>query len=235
MLSGTILNDNMKKIAFFDFCETLVNFQTADAFVEYVVKMNGSGYMRFLEIFIILLRKVRVIAIFNKSFPNMAIEKKIKLLQIRGFAYDKLDNLAELFYKEMIKPNLIKPMIEEMVRLMKQDFEVCLVSAGYSIYLKYFAEEYRIKYVLATEIAFDRSGNRCLGTIVGKDCSRLEKVKRIMANFDFKSINFKESISYSDSFTDLPLLKLTGRGVVVSRELSQHWIYQYQFKEILWN
>ena len=31
------------KIAIFDFCETLVNYQTADYFVEYTLKKNNRG------------------------------------------------------------------------------------------------------------------------------------------------------------------------------------------------
>jgi HAD superfamily hydrolase (TIGR01490 family) len=235
MLSGVILIDKMKKLAFFDFCDTLVSFQTADAFVDYVRKMEGNTYMRFLDLVLIVLIKIRIIAAFNKFLPDAALGKKIKLLQLKGFTYEKLNNLAAIYYQEMIRPNLVKPVMAEMQRLAQQDYEICLVSAGYSIYLKYFTEEHQIKHIISTEIAFDQSGNYCHGIILGKDCIRDEKVSRLKTYFAGQKVNYKESISYSDSKTDLPLLLLVGKGVVVSRANSQSWTHQYNFKEIIWD
>ena len=225
----------MKKLAFFDFCDTLVSFQTADAFIDYIRKTEGNSYMRLLNLVQIILRKAKVIAFFNKFFHDSAISKKVKLLQIRGFTYEKLNNLAAFYYQEKIKPNLIKPVMEEMQRLAKENFEICIASAGYSIYLKYFAEEHHVKHIISTEISFDKIKNRCLGTISGKDCIKVEKINRLKTYFAGQKINYNESIAYSDSKTDLPLLILTGKGVVVSRAVPQSWTHQYKFKEIIWS
>jgi HAD superfamily hydrolase (TIGR01490 family) len=229
------LNGKLQKLAFFDFCETLVSFQTADAFVDYVRKKEGNSFMRFLDMILIVLRKVRLIAVFNKFFPDATLGKKIKLMQLRGFTCEKLSNLAAFYYREMIRPNLIKPVMAEMQGLSRQEYEICLVSAGYSIYLKYFAEEYHIKHIISTEIAFDRPGNRCRGTFSGRDCVHVEKINRIKDYFEWQNVNYAESISYSDSITDLPMLLLAGKGVVVSRANSQSWRHKYKFKEIIWN
>jgi phosphoserine phosphatase len=56
-----------------------------------------------------------------------------------------------------------------------------------------------------------------------------------MSWFADSDVNYNESIAYSDSTSDLPLLLLAGKGVVVSRGKSQPWIKQYGFKEIIWN
>ena len=235
MLFGNILNSEMKKLAFFDFCDTFVSFQTADAFVDYVRRKNGTLYMKYLNIFLLTLKKIRIIAFFNKFFPKAIFEKKIKLLQLRGFTFKKLNSLASMYYKDMIKPKLIKQVIAEMQRLKKQDYEICLVSAAYSIYLKYFAEEYKIKHIISTEIDFNNTNKRCRGIISGKDCIHIEKVKRIDAYFAEHKVNYNVCISYTDSITDLPLLLLTGKGVVVSHNYPQLWINKYKFKEIIWN
>ncbi|MCF8380662.1 MAG: HAD-IB family hydrolase [Bacteroidales bacterium] len=225
----------MQKLALFDFCDTLVGFQTADAFVDYVRKKDGNLYMKFLNLTLKVLIKLRIIAVSNKFFPSAGASKKIKLLQLKGFNIDKLNKLGEFFYIEMIKPKLITPVMEEMRGLAQRKYEVCIVSAGYSTYLKYFTEEYGIKHLISTEIAFDRRGKACLGRISGKDCMYAEKVNRIKAIFTDQDVNYEESISYSDSITDLPMLLLTGKGVVVSRDNSQSWSHQYKFKEIIWD
>lgn len=235
MLPENILKGSLKKLAFFDFCETLVSFQTADAFVDYVRKKDGTPRMLWLDKLLSILIKFRIIAVFNKLSPNATLGKNLKLLQLRGFSYAKLDQLAALYYQEMIKPNLIKPLIAEMQRLAQLDYEIILVSAGYSIYLKYFAADYQITNILSSEIAFKKPGNLCSGIILGKDCIRAEKVKRIDVFFAFQHIDYSECISYSDSISDLPMLQLTGKGVVVSRNQTQAWSHENNLKEIIWN
>ena len=224
----------MKKLALFDFCETLVNFQTADAFIDYVRQNESNLYMRFLNTILIALSKAKVIAFLNKLFPHSGISKRIKLLQLRGFTFNKLDKLAKLYYREVIKPNLIDTLVSKMKECTQQDYEVSIVSAGYSLYLKFFTKDFNIKHLIATELEFDKTGKRCLGTISGKDCFHAEKINRINAYFNGQKIDYKRSVSYSDSRADLPLLKMTGQGVVISRNRSQVWSNLYKFKEIIW-
>jgi HAD superfamily hydrolase (TIGR01490 family) len=225
----------MIKLAFFDFCETLVSFQTADAYVDYIRNVEGTFYMRFLNGIYVLLCKTRITGVMNKLFPDSAFGKRMKLLQLRGFEYRDLDRLAALYYRDMIKPNQIDTVMSEMKNLVQNGYEICLVSAGYSIYLKYFSDEYKIRHLISTEIGFDKSGYRCLGTISGKDCINLQKVKRIKNYFNDQDINFHESLAYSDSISDLPVLLLAGKGVVVSRSTSQSWSSDHNLKEILWD
>jgi HAD superfamily hydrolase (TIGR01490 family) len=227
------LKDKIQKLGIFDFCETLVSFQTADAFIDYVRKIEGTFFMRFLEKALFILIKVKLIAAFNKFFPDLSIGKRLKLLQLRGFTFEKLDNLACLYFRDTIKPNLIDPILEEMRKLAQQGYEICLVSAGYSIYLKYFACENHINHIISTEIAFNN--NRCNGTMLGKDCINNEKVIRIKKYFADQNVDFHDSISFSDSITDLPLLLFAGQGVVISHNQSQKWCHQYNFKEIVWS
>lgn len=225
----------MKKIALFDFCKTLVSFQTADVFIDYVRMKDGNTYMKVLDVILRCLIKSRIIALLNIFFPGFAPSKKIKLLQLRGYKFEKLKNLAESFYRERIQPNLIMSVITEMQSLSKQDYEICLVSAGYSIYLNYFAKDYHIKHIISTEIGFDKNGIRCLGSISGKDCIHVEKVNMLKTYFAGQNVNYNDSISYSDSISDLPMLLLTGKGVVVSQSISQSWSHHYKFKEIIWS
>jgi HAD superfamily hydrolase (TIGR01490 family) len=234
MLSGDILNSRLKNLALFDFCETLVSFQTADAFVDFVRSIDGNFFMKLLNAVSIGLQKTRITLILNKFFPDVSLEKKLKLFQLRGFTYNRLNNLSEQYYREMIKPNLIDVMVDEMKVLAEQNYEICIVSAGYSIYLKYFVEEYHIKHLISSEIAFSKSGTLCRGIISGRDCISKEKVNRVMKFFNGQDINFNESIAYSDSIKDLPILLLAGKGVVVSKANSQKWFNKYQFREIIW-
>lgn len=224
----------MKKVAFFDFCETLVNFQTADTFVDYVRGKNGGFYMRLLDIILVLLVNTRLIIFMDWILPDRSFRKKVKLLQLKGYKKESLEKLAESYYIEMIKPNFISCLIAEMQKKVKQNFDICIVSAGYSIYLKYFVEDHNIKHLISTEINFNHKRGRCLGTFYGKDCINNEKVNRIYAHFATQDVNYEESTSYSDSISDLPMLSMTGEGIVVSKSESQLWSHKYKLKEIIW-
>lgn len=235
MSSGNILSNKLRRIGFFDFCETLVSFQTADAYVDFVRKTEGNFRMRIINSILIFLGKVRILQLFNKFFPGISLEKRLKLLQLRGLKHSRLSNLATQYYRTMIKPVLIGEVIREMQDLKEQNYEICIVSAGYSIYLKQFAEEFGIQHIISSEIAFDNKMSVCRGTIDGKDCTNIEKVNRIKTYFFGQSINYEGCISFSDSITDLPMLKLTGKGVVVSKNKPQQWSSKYKFKEIIWS
>ncbi len=225
----------MRKLALFDFCDTIVGFQTADAFVDYARRRKDNTVMKSINFLFVVLQRIKVFALLNRFFPGAGLGKKVKLMQLRGLSYNELDNLAASFYKDIIRPAFIKPVMDEMRHLQKQGFDIGIVSAGYSIYLKYFAEEYHVEHLIATEICFGHPGNLCRGTISGEDCMHDEKVIRIQRYFQGGNVNYKESISYSDSKSDLPLLKLTGTGVVVSHLHSQIWSRENNLKEIIWS
>lgn len=223
-----------RKVAFFDFCETIVNFQTANAFIDYVRKYDGTFYMKLLNFFYILLSKLRVFAIANKIIPSNSYSKKIKLLQLKGFTYERLDNLAESYYAEKLSTSLISPVMKEMENLGNQGFEICIVSAGYSIYLKYFALHHGIKHIIGTELDFKEGKNICRGRIRGKDCINDEKPFRIKSYFEKEKVDYLNSIAFSDSISDLPMLKMVGNGVVISKDVSRQWSIKHQLREIIW-
>ena len=225
----------MRKIAFFDFCRTLVKFHTADAFVDFVRETEGSFCMKLQDILLNVLFRTRIILILNKLIPGSGFSKRMKLLQLKGFKSDRLEKLAENFYTKEIKPNLISTIVDEMQRLSRNGYEICIVSAGYSIYLDYFARDFNIEHVIATDIAFNTKNNLCTGKISGKDCYNIEKVKMTKEYFRGQDVNYCESISYSDCISDLPLLLLSGQGVVVSEGTPQQWSNIYEFKEIIWD
>jgi HAD superfamily hydrolase (TIGR01490 family) len=222
----------MKKLALFDFCETLVSFQTAGRFVDFVRAKLGSRRMLKLEELRVKSKALRFTAVANKLLPHYNFDKRLHLYQLKGLSKQKLDDLARQYYQEVIAPNLIPEMIDHLKEKLKEGFTVSIVSGGYSIYLNYFAEQYGISDVIASEIGFDKHGI-CTGRIKGSDCMYHYKIEKLSNHFVATLIDLKESIAYSDSITDLPLLRWTGKGVVVSSEKSQAWAKDNGLSEIV--
>lgn len=227
-----MVNASNKDLILFDFCETLVDFQTADAFVDFVRDNVDSPRMKFWEQILNLLLKLKIIAICYKLFPRKSIEKRIKLFQLKGLDELVLKEMAGLYYSNVIKQRFIPETIELLQDFIKNNLKVIVISGGYSIYLKYFCQEFNISNLFATEIKFNK--NKCTGAIKGLDCLFENKViilERSNINFNL----FENKIVFTDSPTDLPLLNWANIGYVVSRNKNQRWATEKNFKQIIWS
>lgn len=219
----------MKKVALFDFCETLVDFQTADAFVDFTRNRYGTWWMCLLHYFHILGYKTKVIHLISSAFPDKSINKRIILYQLKGLKREIVYKSAKEFYYERIKPHFISVMINEFKKQCQECQAVYIVSGGYDVYLQYFIEDFCIskQNLICTEIKF--KNDICCGTIEGADCIRHEKVRRL------ESLSLKKkryTIAYSDSQSDLPFLNWADVAYVVRNKKKNNWNFKY--KEIIW-
>ncbi len=223
----------MQPLALFDFCETLVSFQTAGAYVDFVRKKSAAAKMQQLNRIRMQLKKLKIITLMNKFFPYSNIEKKIELYQLKGCSKKMLEQYAAEYYENKIAPCLIPELVTEINHRKNEGYELAIVSGGYSIYLQYFARAFNIPHIIATDIEFDHN-NICTGKIKGQDCMYQHKINRVEDYFFSANLDKKNVIVYSDSITDLPLLKWAGTAVVVSKNETQSWAMQQRFSEIIW-
>ena len=217
------------RIAVFDFCETIADFQTATAFVDYTRQHSRHASIRLRHVLFVFLVKSQLVRLFDAATGHRhSTGKLLKLKELRGLTQAETERMALQFYKERVKPHLIGPIVKEMQRLQGEGWSVGLSSGGYDVYLKHFVQDYGLDFCQCSELAF-RNG-RCTGKVVGKDCMRQEKVRRLNAAFGEGA----GAVAYSDSPSDLPLLQWAERGVVVSHGWHQNWIEKYHFEEIIW-
>ena len=228
------MQHNVKKIAFFDFCETIVSIQSADLFIDYVRSQISGKKMNSLEIFrryLVKFHFFKFLNLFTKK--SILIHKKLKLLQLKGKKEAIIDELAYKYYQDLIKPKLNNQITDEIMNKKKLGYRIIIISGGYSIYIKYFAKEYGIDDIISTEIKM--KNNICKGSICGIDCMNENKIKKIISHIkNINSYDLKKSYAYSDSITDLPLLKFVGNGVVVNN-VHQKWALKNKFEEIILN
>lgn len=219
----------MNKIAFFDFCETIANFQTADAFIDYVRSKEKRRSVYFYYKLYTLFRTFRIIQLLSIIFPKKSINKKMYALQLRGIQLKELELLAERYYYEKVRPNLIVATINELINLRNNNVRIVLVSGGYDLYLKHFAKEYGILESDIISTSFKISNGRCTGLFNGNDCLYEEKVKRLNEHYkEYKCC----SIAFSDSKSDLPMLEWANEAIVVRERNKNKW--NNNFKELVW-
>ena len=221
------------RIAIFDFCETLVPYQSADAFVNYVI--DGKKSLR-----ICLVRLARRFVsipfaheLFAKLFPVPTIEKRLLVYLLKGEKYTDLCERAEAFYKQKIVPSLIPEIKTILLSRLQSDWKVFIVSGGIDLYLNHLSDDFDIAphNIISTHLEFDSKGI-CRGKILGLDCMGKNKLLNVEIMKDKQ--NYIEV--YSDSRSDLPLLMWADEAFVVRESSKKSWVkqYNYDFKEIIW-
>lgn len=215
----------MMKLALFDFCETLVNFQTADVFVDYTLRMYGR-YKKYY----ILANKSIFVNFLNRYWK---LKKKIHLFFLRGLTEEELVHAAKGFYLEYIEPNTFNCMKKIILDYKNNGYKTYIISGGYTIYIDLYAKNNGIDGIIANEFMYKISKGRKVftGFICEKDCMGNEKIKRLERVF--KNINIDESISFSDSPTDKPVLDWADKGVLVSKYKEREFAVENSYDQIV--
>ena len=203
-----------KDLVLYDFCGTLVDFQTANAYVNYVIsrkglKKNMTDYAR--SIF----NRLHLMPLLNRFHKRMSVNKSMLLYRLKGSSYQEMDAYAREFYEACIKPHLVQPIVTRLRNDIESGKVVAIVSGGYDIYIKYFAAEYNVPNLLSTSLLFENG--EFSGHIKKCDCMGCEKVRRLSDYFHTENVLnvFGEVTGYSDSESDLPMLLACSRRVVV--------------------
>ncbi len=185
------------RVALFDFCDTMVDFQTGNAFTQYVIAhANISLYKRI---------RYKIKHALNKKL------NKLHLLGCcAGLSRERMSKLALDYYYEIVRPRLIRATMDKLRHYQTQGYKIYLVSGGFDMYLQYFADEFNIDGIFATRVQF--KNDICTGKFDGPDCMGENKIKILQAFFGKNHI---DGVAFSDSPTDLPLLKFVSRGYVV--------------------
>ncbi len=206
------------KVALFDFCDTLVSFQTANAFAEYAIHRFKSRRV-FYSLYK-LVNKTKLISGLYYYFIGHGASKRIPLLFLKGIEKNELERIAHEFYNERIRPKFIAPVLEQMKKLQLDGCQTIIVSGGYNIYIDFFSKEYGIDCVLANEIIY--KNNRCVGKY-GEECMGKNKVARLASYLSLNDIDYQNSWAFTDDKSDIPLLELVQNKVVVSKGQHQYW------------
>lgn len=225
--------NNKKHIVLFDFCETLVNFQTADAFIDYCRDQLKLSIMYRKENLRKILIKSKVLKILERiTHSKYSIYKRNKLWQLKGLEETLLNELSLKYYDEIIKPNLIEKTCSILKKRIEQGDTIWIVSGGYGIYLKHFAKEFNVSNIISSNIEFVKG--YATGKLYGIDCMHDNKVKLLDLALESEK-DYTISASYSDSITDIPILSVAQKAYVISKSKHKTWVDNYKYEEIIWD
>jgi HAD superfamily hydrolase (TIGR01490 family) len=214
------MNHDIKKekLAVFDFCGTIANFQTFDPYLLFVL---GKAKRRRPVIEKRIVRSIieyidRVIHIFDNDFY---LHKYLLVWMTRGISEEELVEFGKQYYDECIKPNLISETISLIKQFQKEGYYMIIASAGSKYYIKHFADDY----------GFDKCITAEIGMINGQSTGRLitdcmgERKAFLLRNYA-KELEEMIEIIVSDSISDLPIFRMGKRKIVISKEKHQYWV-----------
>lgn len=220
----------MDKLALFDFCGTIVNYQTLGPYLEYVLANEAPTKHRilcnaaskfFFRVIDILIAKVGI---------HCFLYKLLMVRQLKGIPRSTLKKYGTEYYQQIVRNNLISETVDLLKKLREDGYRIVIVSAGSDLYIGDFAKEYRIKDLITAEFGF--ADEKCTGRLLF-ECMYEEKARRIN---DFIRELDKPclcEIACSDSVSDLPMLELCKRKIVISHGTHQQWVTE-DMEEIIW-
>ena len=113
----------IKKIAIFDFCETLVNFQTGDRFVFFAVnQLKSLTYnLRLLSFYI--KKRLKFFSIKRKLLNNNYMYEKYSLLKVlKGLKKETLIDIAIKYKDNILRNSIINESISFLNKLVHKTY-----------------------------------------------------------------------------------------------------------------
>lgn len=199
----------MDKLALFDVDYTLTRKETLMELFKYSIKVKKSN-IKYLP------RALFCGAMYGVKIYDEKQVKQCFLRFIKGFSKDQIEEMVEDFYKNRLSQILYSDGIEKLKELKAQGYKVVLISASPEFYLHKLYEIKEVDYIIGTRFKFEE--NIFVGMMDGNNCKGEEKVVRLNEfikenNLD---VDYENSHMYSDSLSDLPLLKLVGNPHLIN-------------------
>lgn len=199
----------MEKLAIFDIDYTLTKKETSIELYKYMLKRDRK-LLRYLPSYIItgLFYAIKVY--------NAGKTKENFLRFLSGTSEKELKSIVKSFYKEKVESILYEDGIKAIKDFKAKGYKIYLISASPEFYVNEFYNIKEVDKVIGTK--FSMENGKFSSKISGENCKGEEKVKRLMEEIkkDNIEVDFKNSYMFSDSLSDLPLLKLVGKGYLIN-------------------
>lgn len=193
----------MRKIAFFDFDDTLVPKDSMKRLIFFCIKKHPLSGIHLFKIM---------------GLGILYYLKRISFLPLKEAIIFPLNILSskelKLFYQQCLIPNYYKNVLEELYQKKSEGYLIYLVTASPEAYMQY--TDLPIDKLIGTNTKKIDGKHR----IIGQNCKDKEKVFRIQCVLkeEKMTIDYDNSYGYSDSVTDLPMLRLVKHRIRINKK-----------------
>lgn len=142
--------------------------------------------------------------------------KQRSLSFLAGRTAEEVGRLVNAFYDDVLRPALYKDGLAELRRLQEEGKAIVLVTASPTFYLEPLREVLGLAAIIGTRMGVDENG--VYTGLLGDNCKAVQKPLRIAEYLAAcgDRLDYDGSVAYGDSRSDLPMLKLCGRRVLVN-------------------
>jgi len=202
------------RLAIFDFDDTLFSGQSHGYFISYLEEREP-----FYKMLLLKLRKRIILFLYGDQNKKC---KELLLWPFRGLSQEQFEDICGNFYESVVKKRLNIIVVNEIINKKKEGYLIAVVSGGFDVYLRFFQNEYEIDHVISTKLSFYKCN--FLAKIEGEECLGFKKVESLNYLFNSSQVDYNNSVVYTDHISDLPLLNLVGRKIVVYDKEQPLWI-----------
>ncbi len=189
------------KYAVYDYCETLIDSQTANEFAfQYAVKR--LDFVKKIQA--ILFLKLRI---FKRN------RKWLLLGLLKGQAKEDIESFSKYFAEGWLVDHHNKKLIDDLNEKKDKGYKIIIISAGFGSYIEAHNRFLGADKIIANEFSY--VDGLFSGLICGDDCHGAEKVRRLDSSVGLGMIDLKNSYFYSDCLSDRPLFDIFGKSFLV--------------------
>lgn len=180
----------MKKAIIYDFDKTIYSKETSMAFMFFFLKRHRYLIPKFILNLTIILFNIKDL-------------KKVKNIFFSIFKGMNIENDINLFWEKEIK-NIYPYFFEEIKENRKDADLLILISASPDFLLEPIYKKLGFDILISTKYSNF--------TLIGKNCKKNEKLKRLNELGSFDVLCF-----YSDSLSDLPLFNIAKKKISINK------------------
>jgi phosphoserine phosphatase len=195
----------LQKIFLFDLDKTLITCDSLKKLIFFLFKK----YPKFIFFKIPSLTQIIIEHLLSNSPHRTETKSKFISKLLEGFKKKEVNNFSKQFAIYIFNNFKNKKIYEKLLKAKKTTEEVYIVTASADFYCKFLARLFDVK-LISTNVNLHKKN---FGQLVGKNCFGNEKKLRVLSTI--KNFKKKYSLFFTDSKSDLPLLKICNEGYYV--------------------
>lgn len=205
-----VMQPERKPFVFFDFDGTLTQSDTLMPFLRHC-SGSKSYYGKLLKLSPVFL------AYFARILPNYLAKERVLTEFLRQMTVQEAEHFATTFVQQVLPHRLLALGMDKLREHQQQGHYCILVSASPELYLRHWAALHQFDGIIGTQLAV--VSGHLTGQLWGQNCFGAEKVKRIEAEYGTDC--WLNSFAYSDSASDLPMLRCAAQGFLLQQGIFQ--------------
>ena len=193
------------KIVLFDLDKTLISCDSLKQLLFFLLRRDF--YKFYFKIPFLI--KISLFHFFSNCDHKTMTKSKFISKILEGYRKEQIKKFSKEFADFIFLKFKNKKIYNIFINSKKKGYKVYIVTASADFYCKFIAKLFEAK-LISTKVNLNKKE---LGNIIGKNCFGKEKKKRVLK--EIKNFKNKYSILYTDSRTDIPLLKICKKGHII--------------------